>query len=242
VVYQDNGNDFNLEVGLFGYYEVSWSGVVGVHYFGDLDPNARLQFSRAECVAAARLIHQFLSHPANVLRYSGPARFLGRVDFRPDWIIESNQEFSDFEHWSAQHLLAAKACTALPSTRFVGTRVGFGGAIFGSDKRMHTLFEIEQNAETAAEEPVLYGEYTAVFPNPDLPNAFNIEINAFGYAQPVHVGDVELRQTFAADECADLEFFIRSFFSNPAIFRNDWSMNARFLGVVTFASDWIRRN
>lgn len=227
---------------MFGYYEVSWTGHLGVHYFGDLDSSARLQFSRAECVAAERLIRQFFSDPANSLRHSGPARFLGRVDFRPDWIIESSQGFTDFEHWSPQDLVEAKRRTSRPVTRFLGARVGFGGAIFGPDKRMHTLFEVERNFEFAAEEPVLYGEYTAVFPNTDLPNAFNIEINAFGYAKPVHVGDVELRQRFAANECADLEFFIRSFFSNPAIFRNDWAINARFLGVVTFAAGWIKRN
>jgi hypothetical protein len=241
-VFQDNGNDFNLEIGLFGYYEVGWSGHVGVHYFGDLDPNTRLHFSRAECAAAERLIRQFFADPANILRYSSSARFLGRTDFRPDWIIESSQEFNDFEHWSAQDLVAAKSSTSRPVTRFWGARVGFGGAIFGSDKRMHTLFEVERNLETQAEAPVLYGEYAVVFPNPDLPNAFNIEINAFGYAQPAHVSDIELRQKFAANECADLEFFIRSFFSNPAIFRNDRAINARFLGEVTFAPGWIKGN
>jgi hypothetical protein len=138
--------------------------------------------------------------------------------------------------------VAAKSSTSRPFTRFLGARVGFGGVIFGSDKAMHTLFEVERNAEMAAEEPVLYGEYTVVFPNPDLRNTFNIEVNAFGYENPVHVGDVELRQRFTADDCADLEFFIRSFFSNPAIFENGWALNAQLLGVVTFAPGWIKRN
>ena len=192
-------------------------------------------------MAAERLIRQFFSDPTNALDYSAPARFLGRVNFRPDWIIESAQEFSDFEHWSAQDLVEAKRSSQRPYTNFNGGRVGFGGVISSSDQKMHTLFEVECNAEMAAEEPVLYGEYTAVFPNPDLPNTFNIEINAFGYDQPIQVGDLKLRRGFSANECQDLDFLIRSFFSNSAVFRTDRATNARFLGEVTFAHGWIRR-
>jgi hypothetical protein len=242
IILQENGYDFNLEIGLFGYYAVDWSGLIGVYYFGDLDPAARLHFSRAECLSVQKLIRSFFSEPEVLLKKFLRARFLGRIDFRPDWIIESSNEQIDFSRWSAQDLVNAKRLAKPPYTSFTAGRIGFGGAVRGADEKIHTLFEIERLEWPAKKDFVLFGEYVAVFPSPDDPCAFNIEIAAFGYVNSIDAGDLQRLRDFTADECSAVEFIVRSFFSNPAVFKGEWDVKTRFLGGLSFRSGWIIKN
>jgi hypothetical protein len=77
-----NGNDFNLEIGMFGFCHRN-----GV---GNPHPSARLHFSAEDTLAAEKLIRSFFSTPSVAMdkwQYVPNVRFLGGVSFRPNWII-----------------------------------------------------------------------------------------------------------------------------------------------------------
>jgi hypothetical protein len=79
----EDGNDFDIEVGLFGY--------TNPHDAGALNPSFREHFSAEDASAAEQLIRSyFLSNPA-IFRerfLMPPARFQGGVSFRPNWILQ----------------------------------------------------------------------------------------------------------------------------------------------------------
>ena len=81
----ENGNDFNIEIDLFGY--------VDYRYLGSPDPSKRQQFSAEEAAAAEQLIRSFfLSNPSIYGESSLKARFVGGVSFRPNWIVVKRPE------------------------------------------------------------------------------------------------------------------------------------------------------
>src|SRR5580704_2822532 len=117
---------------------------------------------------------------------------------------------------------------------FANANVEPDGSTRGDDDRFHDLFKIVR-----INSPALYGDYIYSF----LDNGydFNIEIGAFGYPDYRHLGspDPSKRQQFSAEEAATAEQLIRSFFlSSPSIYR-ERSLNARFVGGVTFRPNWI---
>jgi hypothetical protein len=60
---------------------------------GNLHRRARERFASEECVAAEKAIHIFLSNP-NIFKdkFLRPVRFLGGVEFQPDWIVQGSLE------------------------------------------------------------------------------------------------------------------------------------------------------
>jgi len=86
-IFEPNGNDFNIEIGMFGF---TYAEMVG-------SPEARQHFSLEERWMAEQLIRSFFTNPSNVMRgYTAGVRFLGGVRFRPGWII---QKSPDREGW-----------------------------------------------------------------------------------------------------------------------------------------------
>ncbi len=81
----DDENEFNAEIGLFGY-----RGRLDV---GNPDPSLRERFSAEECEAIERLIRSAFSNP-NIFdeEIAPPVRYLGGVSFRPNWIIQKLPE------------------------------------------------------------------------------------------------------------------------------------------------------
>jgi hypothetical protein len=81
-VFPNDGTEFNIEIGVFGY--------VDPNNIGNLHPAARQQFSAEESSTACQLIRSyFLSNPLiYTKRWPAPARFLGGVCFRSNWIVE----------------------------------------------------------------------------------------------------------------------------------------------------------
>jgi hypothetical protein len=82
----EKGSDFNIEIGLFGY--------VDPYNVGDLHPQARKHFTDEEWLTIEELIRTyFLSKPdIFAKRFLPPARFVGGVTFRPNWIIHEGPE------------------------------------------------------------------------------------------------------------------------------------------------------
>jgi hypothetical protein len=82
-VFPNNGNDFNIEIGVFGY--------VSPNNIGNLHPQARQHFSPEEADSIEHLIRSyFLSSPSIFTKaWQPPVKFLGRVSFRPNWIIQN---------------------------------------------------------------------------------------------------------------------------------------------------------
>jgi hypothetical protein len=73
-------NEFNTEIGLFGY--------CGRLDVGSLDLTLRQQFSSEECQSIEQLIRSFFSKPGIFDdRFLPPIRCLGGVSFRPNWIL-----------------------------------------------------------------------------------------------------------------------------------------------------------
>ncbi|HEY4405238.1 MAG TPA: hypothetical protein VGN55_11400 [Xanthobacteraceae bacterium] len=84
-VFEENENDFNIEIGAFGFTNEDNA--------GNPYPSAREHFSAEECSSAQELVQQYFSNPRAVMdKWEGAphARFLGGVRFRPDWIIRSH--------------------------------------------------------------------------------------------------------------------------------------------------------
>jgi hypothetical protein len=86
-VFGENKNDFNIEVGAFGF--------TNKENAGNPYPSARQHFSAAECSSAQQLIQDYFSNSDVVMekwQYTPSARFLGGVTFRPGWIIPKPAE------------------------------------------------------------------------------------------------------------------------------------------------------
>jgi hypothetical protein len=82
-----NGNDFNIEIGMFGF---TYRGEVG-----NLHPSVRLHFSAEDSFSAEQLIRSFFQTPSVAMdkwQYVPTVRFLGGVSFRPNWIIQNSAE------------------------------------------------------------------------------------------------------------------------------------------------------
>jgi hypothetical protein len=118
---------------------------------------------------------------------------------------------------------------------FADARVEFAGVVWDVDHTPHDVFKIER-----AGEPALYGDYFLVSPS-DNENEFNTEIGLFGYLGRLDVGnpDPTLRQQFAGEERQAVERLIRSYFSNPNVFDDQFLPPVRCLGGVSFRPNWI---
>jgi hypothetical protein len=81
--FEENGNDFNIEIGLFGY-----SNNTSV---GTTHPAFRAAFSAEDCFTVERLIRTFFSS-STMFPTSIRAGFLGGVCFRPNWIVQEALE------------------------------------------------------------------------------------------------------------------------------------------------------
>jgi hypothetical protein len=84
LLYMENGNDFNIEIGPFGYLEYC--------YLGSSDPTRRLRFSAEEAATLEKLIRSAFLANQGFCNSLPPARFMGGVTFRPDWIIDGSNE------------------------------------------------------------------------------------------------------------------------------------------------------
>jgi hypothetical protein len=74
-------NDFNIEIGVFGY--------VDPYNVGNPHPKARHHFSAEESAAIEGLIRSyFLSNPPIYAQRHLVPGFLGGVTFRPNWILQ----------------------------------------------------------------------------------------------------------------------------------------------------------
>jgi hypothetical protein len=73
--------EFNIEIDSFGY--------VDRFNIGNHHPDARKRFTAEECTAVQKVIRLFFSDP-NIFKekFLPPARCLGDVSFRPDWIAQ----------------------------------------------------------------------------------------------------------------------------------------------------------
>ena len=117
---------------------------------------------------------------------------------------------------------------------FANARIVFAGAVSGVDEMPHRLFKLERPGELA-----LYGEYIFVFEE----NGINMEIGPFGYFDGRNLGIAHLnhptvRRSFSEEECSAVQRLIQSFFSDLANLK-ELSSLSRFLGGVTFRSNWI---
>ncbi len=76
-----NGNDFNIEIDLFGYVEG--------RFIGSLESSRRQQFSTDEAGTAEQLIRSYFLSEPDIYRkaFRPPAKFVGGVTFRPKWIV-----------------------------------------------------------------------------------------------------------------------------------------------------------
>jgi hypothetical protein len=120
---------------------------------------------------------------------------------------------------------------------FAGASIELAGSFRGVDEAGHDLFLIQRTAG-----PILFGEYFEA-PTGANENDFNIEIGAFGFANPENAGnpDPNARQRFSAEECSAAKQLIQSYFSNPSVVLDRWQSmpEVRFLGGVRFRPDWI---
>jgi hypothetical protein len=117
---------------------------------------------------------------------------------------------------------------------FIGAGIELAGHVGGADDIGHWVFKIART-----EGPALYGDYFEIFEKAN-PNDYNVEIHEFGYVIARHVGGrLDVRQHFFTAECATIEQLIRSLFSAPDIFKGKYLPPARFLGGVSFRSNWI---
>jgi hypothetical protein len=82
--FAENENDFDIEIGLFGY--------VDPYATGDLHPAYRQHFTAEESSAAERLIRSYFLSNSFDHGFLPPARFLGGVSFRPNWIVQKSPE------------------------------------------------------------------------------------------------------------------------------------------------------
>lgn len=86
-VFPDQGDDFNVEIGVFGYLDM--------YAVGDLDPRYRQRLSPGEASTVEQLIRSyFLSDPPIYAKrfLMPPSRFLGGVSFRPNWLLLEQSE------------------------------------------------------------------------------------------------------------------------------------------------------
>jgi hypothetical protein len=70
-------------------------------------------------------------------------------------------------------------------------------------------------------------------------NDFDIEIRSFGFVEPGTIGLRDRQLAFSATECQAIERLIRSFLSNPDVFKKRFGPPARYLGGVAFKPDWV---
>lgn len=82
----EEGYDFNIEIGLFGY--------VDPNNVGNLHPQARKHFKDEEWLTIGELIQGFFLSKPDIFakRWPQPTRFVGGVTFRPNWIIHEDPE------------------------------------------------------------------------------------------------------------------------------------------------------
>jgi hypothetical protein len=78
MIFEKNENDFNIEIGMFGY----WNNTS----VGTTHPAFRLAFSGEDCLAVEQSIARFFSDNT-MLPKSIRDGFLGGVRFRPNWIV-----------------------------------------------------------------------------------------------------------------------------------------------------------
>ena len=121
----------------------------------------------------------------------------------------------------------------------IGASVQLTGSRRGVDEAGHLTFGVRSRG---GEE--FFGEYLEVWTSEES-SEFNIEIGAFGFANPEDVGNPypSARLQFSSDECMTLEDLIRQFFSNLDVAMNKWHSipEVRFLGGVNFRLGWIIR-
>jgi len=77
------GNDFDIEIGPFGYTRENDVGAVDRRRF----------FSATECKAIEALIRSFFAEPDTFTKEFGPlVRYLGGLTFQPNWILQKRTE------------------------------------------------------------------------------------------------------------------------------------------------------
>jgi hypothetical protein len=115
---------------------------------------------------------------------------------------------------------------------FANARIRFGGITRGMDEHVHDLIRIDRT-----EGPALFGEYKLLF----MANKsdFDVEIRSFGFVEHGTIGIRDRQSAFSATECEAIERLIRSFFSNPDLFKEQFRPPARYLGGLAFKPDWI---
>jgi hypothetical protein len=118
------------------------------------------------------------------------------------------------------------------SNTFANARIRLGGITRGMDEKGHDLIRIDRT-----EGPALFGEYKLLF----MANKsdFDVEIRSFGFVEPGTIGIRDRQLAFSATECEAIERLIRSFFSNPDVFKKEFRPPARYLGGLAFKPDWI---
>src|SRR5579862_3123665 len=80
-----SGDDFNIGIDLFGY--------VDRYNIANLHPDARKRFTAEECAAAETIIRAFFSDlDLFKEKFLPPAKCLGEVSFRPDWIAQERRD------------------------------------------------------------------------------------------------------------------------------------------------------
>jgi hypothetical protein len=85
MVWAENGADYNLEFGEFGPFDE--------RNFGNPDPKVRQHFTPDEASAIEQRLRSFANDPTTFQRkFTPPARFLGGVSFRPNWILKRDPE------------------------------------------------------------------------------------------------------------------------------------------------------
>jgi hypothetical protein len=75
-----NGHDYDLEFGPFGFRTHD--------HFGNSDPAVRQHFTAEEIRAIEHRLRAFAYDPDTFPKKFKYGRFLGRLSFRPDWIIQ----------------------------------------------------------------------------------------------------------------------------------------------------------
>jgi hypothetical protein len=118
------------------------------------------------------------------------------------------------------------------SNTFANARIRFGGITRGMDENVHDLIRIDRT-----EGPALFGEYKLLFMANK--NDFDVEIRSFGFVEHGTIGIRDRQLAFSATECEAIERLIRSFFSNPDVFKKRFLPPARYLGGVAFKPDWV---
>jgi hypothetical protein len=117
---------------------------------------------------------------------------------------------------------------------FADARIRFAASINGADGKQYYLIAI-----TRADGSDLFGGYKFAW----LENQtdFHVDIKSFGYVNNHHVGNPKRRLAFTSEECLAVEQLIRSFFSDPEVFKKGFNLGGNYLGNITFQPDWIIR-